>query len=244
MFIELPPMAIPKSAERISLCIIHACGCESKIAYRLAKFAIYFHSDNNSKISKLRVQWKRTSTIIRVELNLKIWQSSNLLAFYNSIVFKISDHKNENYEPLIEAIQKVKEPSSATLLMDAPALDALIPKERNVYFTYGGSLTTPPCTEVVTWIDLNTTIPLAHDQVNNAIWTLMQHSLYLFLYRFIHFDNWKDFMGNLFTILDQPSPYMAEQSDSTNQRRNTITSLMSCSVEAARILHLKRKYFS
>lgn len=56
---------------------------------------------------------------------------------------------------------------SAIIVTDAPALDALIPKERNVYFTYGGSLTTPPCTEVVTWIDLNTTIPLTHDQVNN-----------------------------------------------------------------------------
>lgn len=54
---------------------------------------------------------------------------------------------------------------SATVVADAPALDTLIPKERNVYFTYGGSLTTPPCTEVVTWIDLNTTIPLTHDQV-------------------------------------------------------------------------------
>lgn len=79
--------------------------------------------------------------------------------------FQISDHKNENYEPIIKGIEKVREPMSSTIVTDAPALDALIPKERNVYFTYGGSLTTPPCTEVVTWIDLNTTIPLTHDQV-------------------------------------------------------------------------------
>lgn len=63
----------------------------------------------------------------------------------------------------------MRKPSSITTLTDAPALDALIPKERNIYFTYGGSLTTPPCSEVVTWIDLNTTIPLAHGQVRGTL---------------------------------------------------------------------------
>lgn len=81
------------------------------------------------------------------------------------LFYQISNQRNENYESLVSAIEQVEKPESTAILTDAPTLDSLIPKERNVYFTYGGSLTTPPCTEVVTWIDLNTTIPLAHEQV-------------------------------------------------------------------------------
>lgn len=36
------------------------------------------------------------------------------------------------------------------------------------YYTYHGSLTTPPCSEVVTWIDFKRSIPLSHAQVRSA----------------------------------------------------------------------------
>lgn len=36
------------------------------------------------------------------------------------------------------------------------------------YYTYHGSLTTPPCSEVVTWIDFKQSIPLSHAQVCNS----------------------------------------------------------------------------
>lgn len=36
----------------------------------------------------------------------------------------------------------------------------------NEYYTYHGSLTTPPCSEVVTWIDFKQSIPLSHAQVH------------------------------------------------------------------------------
>lgn len=42
--------------------------------------------------------------------------------------------------------------------------DLLLPK-LDEYFTYHGSLTTPPCSEVVTWIDFKQPISLSHSQV-------------------------------------------------------------------------------
>lgn len=54
--------------------------------------------------------------------------------------------------------------SEARLARQLP-LELLLPAEKSQYYTYYGSLTTPPCSEVVTWIDYKKSIPLSHDQV-------------------------------------------------------------------------------
>ena len=43
-------------------------------------------------------------------------------------------------------------------------LNALLPAERS-YFTYMGSLTTPPCSEGVLWMVLKTPMPISNDQI-------------------------------------------------------------------------------
>jgi carbonic anhydrase len=67
--------------------------------------------------------------------------------------------------PKIEKVEaKIELPESISLghLLD-PA-GPLSDRMQN-YFTYNGSLTTPPCSEVVTWIDFKHPLYLSHSQV-------------------------------------------------------------------------------
>ena len=49
----------------------------------------------------------------------------------------------------------------------------LITIENRSYWTYDGSLTTPPCLESVTWIVLKTPVQVSEDQVSSQINTLV-----------------------------------------------------------------------
>jgi len=52
---------------------------------------------------------------------------------------------------------------------DAPVedidVDALLPEDKT-YYTYDGSLTTPPCSEIVTWIVMQTPITMSAEQLD------------------------------------------------------------------------------
>lgn len=63
------------------------------------------------------------------------------------------------------ALPNVTEPQSAMPIAKPLSLVSLLPYDLEHYFTYVGSLTTPPCSEVVTWIDYEQPIRLSHDQV-------------------------------------------------------------------------------
>ena len=45
----------------------------------------------------------------------------------------------------------------------------VLPKNREHFYTYGGSLTTPPCTEGVQWIVLKEPIELSKEQIDRFI---------------------------------------------------------------------------
>lgn len=61
----------------------------------------------------------------------------------------------------------------SSMLIDKPMnLIELIPEKRS-YWTYLGSLTTPPLWETVTWIIFEESIKCRQEQVNNAEWWLL-----------------------------------------------------------------------
>ncbi len=68
--------------------------------------------------------------------------------------------------PLVQSVwnnlplEKGDEVAARTLL----DMNALLPTERS-YFTYMGSLTTPPCSEGVLWMVMKTPMPISNDQI-------------------------------------------------------------------------------
>lgn len=77
---------------------------------------------------------------------------------------------NANFNGFAKVLPQIIEPETEAAFDFAPALYELLPTDLTHYFTYNGSLTTPPCSEVVTWIDFKEPIHLSHDQVTPFIY--------------------------------------------------------------------------
>lgn len=78
---------------------------------------------------------------------------------------QISIDNNENYSELTSLLNTITKPSEQTSFLTPPTMFDLISSDLDKYYTYFGSLTTPPCSEVVTWIDFSIPIQLSPNQV-------------------------------------------------------------------------------
>ena len=56
--------------------------------------------------------------------------------------------------------------NNETKLNTSITLASLLPKNTDVFYSYKGSLTTPPCNEVVTWIIFSMPVPISFSQVS------------------------------------------------------------------------------
>jgi len=84
-----------------------------------------------------------------------------VLAFF----YELSDADNELYNELIQHVEEIQEPDDISQFEFPPNFNNLLPRDLTHYFTYNGSLTTPPCSEVVTWIDFKEPVLLSHNQL-------------------------------------------------------------------------------
>jgi len=93
--------------------------------------------------------------------------SSSRLAFHfcNHVCFQLRDEQNELLQPFISKLPDVRWAYAKKSVNISISLSAMLPLNTDVFYTYKGSLTTPPCNEVVTWIIFSTPVPISFNQV-------------------------------------------------------------------------------
>jgi hypothetical protein len=93
------------------------------------------------------------------------------IIYWTDLAFcvQIYGTENEVYSEIVQLLPLVTMPGSQSHLNKSILLASLLPMTKHLYFTYNGSLTTPPCLEVVTWIEFKQPILLSHHQVSNIL---------------------------------------------------------------------------
>ncbi|KAF7268155.1 hypothetical protein GWI33_018619 [Rhynchophorus ferrugineus] len=84
-----------------------------------------------------------------------------------SFLYSVSHENNTRYNQFEQALDAVHNLLASKKFRDFVSLGDFVAIDRSAYFTYEGSLTTPPCSEVVTWIEFKNTIPVSKEQIRN-----------------------------------------------------------------------------
>lgn len=84
-----------------------------------------------------------------------------VLAFF----YELDRHQHPAYDDITSALVNVTEPHTSVVMSHPFSFLNILPYDLKRYFTYKGSLTTPPCSEVVIWLDFEQPIRLTHEQI-------------------------------------------------------------------------------
>lgn len=105
-----------------------------------------------------------------VHINNKYKSLTEAREYFNgvivlSILFEMSGDDNPNYSTLIQSLSDVKPEGSQSTIKQNLLLSSLLPKQIDGLYAYKGSLTTPPCSESVTWFIVENQVPISDSQV-------------------------------------------------------------------------------
>ena len=93
-----------------------------------------------------------------------VWTETDRSITGLKLVRQISEEDNPVLQPIIDLIDSITEPGSSTEI-DFDMGSLLQGLDLSNYYSYSGSLTTPPCFETVTWLVLNNTMTVSEAQL-------------------------------------------------------------------------------
>lgn len=84
-----------------------------------------------------------------------------VLAFF----FDVRERENPALKPIIKEMRYIRPEGSRAVMRHSLTLASLLPQDTDLFYTYRGSLTTPPCSEAVTWIVFPDPMPISYSQM-------------------------------------------------------------------------------
>nr|XP_044992133.1 receptor-type tyrosine-protein phosphatase gamma isoform X2 [Jaculus jaculus] len=90
--------------------------------------------------------------------------SENRIIAAMATFFQVSPRDNSALDPIIHGLKGVVHHEKETFL-DPFMLRDLLPASLGSYYRYAGSLTTPPCSEIVEWIVFRKPVPISYHQL-------------------------------------------------------------------------------
>ncbi|XP_053999315.1 carbonic anhydrase 7-like [Hylaeus anthracinus] len=136
---------------------------------------LHFHWGQNDKIgSEDLINNKSFSMELHAVFWKKSYESSEeamkhpdgltVLAY----LYESKDEPNPIFEPIVSQISQITSTGSIATIDDPNVLSKLVAPDivsAQNYYTYRGSLTTPPCLEIVQWIDFIDPLSISHEQL-------------------------------------------------------------------------------
>ncbi|XP_059163193.1 uncharacterized protein LOC131946442 [Physella acuta] len=137
--------------------------------YRAAQFHFHWGSDNGRGSEHLidGMSYPLEAHIVHYSTmypDLKSAATSNYGLAVLGIMFEVADETQEGYKKIFDRLEEVEEPNSKVSL-EGIQLDSLLPENREDFYRYDGSLTTPGCYETVTWTVFKDTVKISEEQL-------------------------------------------------------------------------------